>query len=231
MSHLEMLPPELQPYKVGQVGDRLTMLEAYRRDLDFWGNGERKLYHTLTKSLSKFLAENVGPVRDNAMHFWCDIGCGAGFFLEGLCETMRAEGPLVIPSGVDVSPEALTRCRTLWPHGEFVEVDLDKYKRLEGNMTMPWINADVVSFIDTLQYFKNYRETFKEIYDGLQVGTIIVVADGMVRSNLRDFPKSMDSVACVGEWIDYSTPVTPRDPSNPKSKQQHLKYRVYRKLL
>lgn len=227
-----MLPHEIQPYKVGQVGNRLTMVEAYRRDLDFWGNGERKLYHTVTKSLAEFLLKHCSCVRDNTFTFWCDIGCGAGFFLEGVSATLRALGPILVPSGVDVSPEALARCRKVFNMtNEFVEVDLDTYKRSEGHHFMPWINAQVVSFIDTFQYFKNYRATFKEILDGLQVGTVIVVADGMVRSNLRDYPKSVEGVACLGEWIDYSMAVTPRDPGNPKSKQQHLKYRVYQKVL
>ena len=226
-----MIPVDKQPYKVGEVGSRLSMLDAYRQDLDFWGNGERKIYHPLTQSLSKFLVKNVSCVRDSAMHFWCDVGCGAGFFLEGLCESMRAEGRVVLPSGVDVSPEALDRCRQLYPHGEFVEIDLDTYLHKEGHTVVPWINANVVSFIDTLQYFKNYRRTLAEIIAGVQVGTVIVVADGMIRSNLRDWLKNVDEVAYIGGWIDYSTPVTPRDPNNPKSKSSHLKYRIYQKLL
>lgn len=231
-----MLPPDQQPYKVDKVGDRLTMLEAYRLDLDFWGNGERRLYHTVTKSLAEFLVKSVSSVRDSTMVFWCDVGCGAGFFLEGMSETLRAQGPLLIPSGVDISPEALRRCRMVVPYAavesttDFMEVNLDDYKRGEGNSVMPWINADVVSFIDTLQYFKNYRQTFKEIWDGLKVGTVVVVADGMVRSNLRDFPASLDDAAQIGSWTDYSVAVTPRDPNEKLSKNRYLKYRIYRKM-
>lgn len=240
-----MLPPEQQPYKVEKVGERLTMLEAYRLDLDFWGNGERKLYHIVTRSLANFLIDNVTSVGGNTMVFWCDIGCGPGYFLEGMRETLRKPGfdvvgspnetsrpgPVLIPSGVDVSPEALQRCRQVFQLDDFIEVNLDTYKRSEGNLVMPWINADVVSFIDTLQYFKNYRRTFNEILEGLQTGTVIVVADGMVRSNLRDYPGTLDNVAAIGSWTDYSTPVTPRDPGDPHSKNRYLKYRVYRKMM
>jgi hypothetical protein len=59
---------------------------------------------------------------------------------------------------------------------------------------------------------------------------VIVVADGMGRSNLREYPAQLDDIAQIGAWIDYTTPVTPRDPNNPKSKNRHLVYRVYRKM-
>jgi SAM-dependent methyltransferase len=230
-----MLPEQLQPHKAYKVGERLDMLEAYRRDLDFWGNGERGLYKIVTKSLADFLVKNVSAVRDNTMVFWCDIGCGAGYFLEGMSESLRnadpVKGPILIPSGVDISPEALARCRRIFNlDNEFVEANLDQHPIVGGSI-LPWVNADVVSFIDTLQYFKNYRRTFNEIYAGLRPGTVIVVADGMGRSNLRNYPNSLDTCALIGGWVDYSTPVTPRDVTKPGSKNRHLAYRVYRKML
>lgn len=247
-----MLPKEIQPYKVDKVGDRLSILEAYKIDLDFWGNGERKLYNTITKSLVQFFVDRgyFGPKTvtkepDVVMHDgtpltvidltgfvvnWCDVGCGAGFFFEGLVESAEAAGLIVQSSGVDISPEALARCRSLWPSGEFTEVNLDTYKRLEANYTMPWIAADVVSFIDTLQSFKDYRRSFNEIYNGMKLGAFIVIGDGMIRSNFRDYPRSMDTVATVGAWTDYSMVVTPRNHEEPGSKNRYLKYRIYRKM-
>lgn len=224
-----MIPPEQWPFKVAPVGDRLPLVEAYRRDLDFWGNGERKLYHVVTKSLAAYLVEKCSL--DHYI-YWCDIGCGPGYFLEGVTEVLRAHDRVVLQSGVDISSEALARCHQVFELGnnEFVQVNLDEYKRSDGNLVMPWINADVISFIDTLQFFKDYRRTFKEIVAGLRPGTVVVVADGMVRSNLRDFGKTLDGLALQAEWTDYSTPVTARDPNKPGSKNLHLKYRIYRKI-
>lgn len=224
-----MLPVEVQPHKAKSVDGRLSLVEAYRRDIDFWGNDERKIYHTLTKSLAQFLVKNVSEVRDNTFTFWCDIGCGPGFFLSGLIDNL--DGPRIIPSGVDISPEALEYCRDKFGVGdlnqEFMELNLDDFSHTKGHSVAPWINAQVVSFIDTLYYLKNYRKTFNEIYYELQIGTVIVIADSLIRANMRDYPKSLDTIAVLGEWTDYTTPAVPRDGT---SSARYLKYRVYRKM-
>jgi len=225
-----MIPPEIRPYKADAVEGRLSMLDAYKRDIDFWGNGERKLFHTVTKSLVDFF--KTTELAKNTFVFWCDVGCGPGYFLEGLKAVLEEKlGPDLIPSGVDISPEAIRAAGIRFNSSDFIVTNLDDYKRLEGNFVMPWINADVISFIDTLQYFKDYRRTFNEICDGVKVGTYIVVADGMGRSNMRDYAKSLDTMALVGEWIDRSMAVTPRDPAVPNSKNRYYVYRVYRKML
>lgn len=203
------------------------MIAACDRDLDLWGNGERRLYHYLTPSLVDFLLKNT-TIFSHPVN-WCDVGCGAGWFLEGLVASCEARGVTIIPMGVDIVPRCIERCSSVWPHGRFSVCDLNLYKGGELMPDAPWTVADVVDFVEVFQMLKDYRKTVHEIWPEIKPGAVVVVADGIGYPYLRDYLKRMPGCTFLGGWVDHTMPVTPRDPNNPSSKNTHLKYRVYRK--
>jgi len=198
--------------------------KEFERDLDFWSNGKRKLFHHVTPSLIAFLEREAPSVVEDSVR-WCDLGCGGGYFLDGLIESASRRGIIVYPSGVDISPVAIAACKNNWPDFRFEVCDLDTY---QSGGDVPWRRADVVSMVEVFYYLLDYRRTFNQVFEDLSPGTVIVVSDANIRYHRRVYPKSLPQCAFLGSWTDNTVPVV--DATDGHSRK-FIKYAVYRKLL
>lgn len=197
---------------------------AYAANIDFYGNGRRGLFKAVTPSLIAFLSRNTN-VFDQKPLRWCDIGIGGGFAMEAILEEVHKMGyTSIYPSGVDVSPSAVAACAQKWPEGKFAAHDMTA--TWEPN-SMPWWNADVVSFLECLYMFRDSKgnlvanQVFDRVYAELRPGTVIAISDNNIRHHRRVYPKSIPDCAFLGAWADRSMPVV---------EHRYTKYAIYRKM-
>ena len=221
------IPVEELPFKTESAGSRISFVEAFKRDVDFWGNGRRKIFHHVTPSLVQFLNES-NILRSGCGVEWCDVGCGGGFFLEGLISSAQQRGFVVDPRGVDVSPEALDRCRELWPGRCFEVMDLNNLAQYASEWK-PWFTANVVSIVDVLHYLNNYKMVLDRIWTEIPLGTTVVVADSVIRFQFRRYLDSKPDAALIGSWTDRTMPVVEKIWTG-NGTNRYMKYVVYRKL-
>jgi hypothetical protein len=94
--------------------------------------------------------------------------------------------------------------------------------------------------VDFLQYLGHKRSngkynrgryvTFDVIWSEIAVGALVIIADGSIPYQFRDYPKKLRDSRLLEAWTDYTMPTITRDPSVPRSTNRYHKYRVYQKV-
>lgn len=201
------------------------MESIYKVSSDPWGNGERKLYERLLGStaqkLISILDDKDIDVEDSE---WFDIGCGGGNVTRGFIYNL---GVTPHYKGCDISKSALRSISDLYE--SVYELDLDTFVPFPS---VPWSNSDVVTLVEVLYYTgqrRPWKQNLEFIVDGMKEHAILVVADGLVRSQYRDYLKSSSKVKLLDS---YTIPEPICEEVSPTGKKWHryLKVRLYEKV-
>lgn len=106
------------------------------------------------KDMIKFLRFNI-PAGSHVL----EIGCGTGYLLDALKPTRGV--------GIDISPAMITIAREKYPHLEFLQMDAENLQLEE--------KFDFIVISDTLGYFEDIQQAFKELTKVAHPGTRIII--------------------------------------------------------
>lgn len=196
-----------------------TMEERYTRNIDTWGNKDRydDIVQNLVSKVEKYINENSVK--------WLDLGSGPGWVVDSLRKSARKD---IVFSGYDISETAIRYgIDNNLLNSDSKVFDLNDLKFGEK----AFYNFKVVSLIDVMYYLggsgiRDWHETARAIWDNLAQGSILVVADCLVRFQYREFWKSLDGCEILEDYIEYSKPVYVTDNGN----RRNLKVKIYRKM-
>ncbi len=142
-------------------------------------------------------------------------------------------GVRIAPSGVDISPTAIKKLKSLVPRGIFSQLDIEQFDSNTAEELPLWSYADVVSMIEFLYYLgdtRPWKESFMEVWNLMTVGTVLVIADSLIPYQYRDFPKTLTDAKLIDEFTDTSIPVAVEHDEG-RTWTRWLKVRIYEKVL
>lgn len=205
---------------------------------DPWGNRKSKLYQRVFKKATELAygtvelpeADSDGKHRVNLY----DVGCGGGNIIDTWVENKPEYINLNI-TGCDLSNDAISYLLKRYPEGRFDCVDLEEYDSRYPLHNLA--NADIVSIVDVMYYFdakRHYSLTVDEIWNTIKPGTIVVVADNLVRSFRRDYLGKKKDCITLASYTEDSEPVSTEQSLNERTGKvrtwhRYLKVRIFMK--
>lgn len=203
---------------------------------DPWGNRERQLYQKIFKKATELTYSYLSNINDITLY---DIGCGGGNIIDVWKENLPKGKNLRI-SGCDISEDAIKFLKQRYPEGKFDLIDLETYVSHvnDSNYEMDYftyhiLNSNIVSIVDVMYYFgekRDYKDTLDEIWKSIKPGTLVIVADNLVRSFRRDYLTKKKDCELLESFTDYTEKVCEEVSDSGKHWHRYLKIRIMRKL-
>lgn len=196
-----------------------TMEERYSRDIDTWGNKGR--YDEIVKNL---VSKVEGHLQQGEFK-WIDLGCGPGWVVDSL---RKASKKIIEFYGCDISDTAIKYgIENKLINPDSYVGDLNTLKSDENKFH----KYEAVSLIDVMYYLggsgtRDWHDTAKAIWDNMKPGTILVVADCLVRFQYREIWKKFEGCQILDEYTEYVKPVYITEDG----KRRNLKIKIYKKI-
>lgn len=196
-----------------------TMEERYSRDIDTWRNKNR--YDDIVKDLVQKVEDNIELDKFK----WIDLGCGPGWVVDSFRKASKKDIEFY---GCDISETAIKYgIENKLINPDSYVGDLNTLKSDEEK----FYNYEVVSLVDVMYYLggsgiRDWHDTAKSIWDNMKPGTILVVADCLVRFQYREIWKKFDGCQILEEYTEYVKPVCYSDDG----KRRNLKVKIYKKI-
>ncbi len=198
---------------------------------DPWMNKKRNIYPTLLRKTVELILENLNPLELRYTQ-WFDMGCGGGSVLKAVHDIVEENTKtIIVLAGADISPTALISTRESLPNAQLYQLDLERYDH--GTHTPSWGNADVIFMVEFLYYLgdvRPWKTSFNEFWKGVRQGTIVVIADGLIPYQYRDYPKTLPDAELLHAFTDTSLKIATETTNNGKNWARYLKVRIYRKI-
>ena len=154
-------------------------------------------WHQDKTSYSVFSDIDLAILRQYRYNSICEVGCGLGFFTNRLAQELGSEGNIVRVTGIDISPTAVAKARTLFPHQNFVTGDLTCERPLPGEQ------FDLVVIKELLWYICHKLTDFmKNIMDMIRGDGFLYVSqsfpeeDQWVFQDVIDNPEKLKEIFC-----------------------------------
>lgn len=210
-----------------------SMEEKYQSSPDPWQNGKRGLYDPLMESMVKNLLESTYDLCTKKRFLWVDIGCGGGNVGRAISKALKDRGLSFDMFGCDISPTAIEYLKAdpTSPYSALQCVDIENITDEEA--TRLFGVADVISMVEMMYYLgekKPWKPTIDRLWNSLRSGSIVVVADGLISYQYRDYLKSKDDARLLCEYTDMDTPVCREISDNGREWNRYLKIRIYQKV-
>lgn len=202
-----------------------AMDAKYQESSDPWGNLARNLYDAPILNL----VDKIKDQFQSTEHIrWFDVGCGGGAVGSAVIKAWEHHCLWYYTlTGCDISESAISQ-------NVFYEspqvADLEELTPETAKELFK--SSNVVTFIEVLYYLgtkRPWKETVDIIWDSLDAGTLVVVADGLIPYQYRDYLASKDNATVLHKYTDDSIVISEEVTSQGKKWQRRLKVRVYRK--
>lgn len=207
------------------------MEDMYAGNPDPWNNGAVRLYDTLMEKAVELVHKHL-PDGD---YIWCDIGCGGGNVASGIKFNTDKSDRNVSFYGVDVSENAVKFLQQddSSPFHTVEVADLEEFVHEDGMKDQLWQQAHVVSWVEVLYYLgekRPWKRSFDEFWKSLDSGTIVIVADGLIPYQYRDYAKNnLEDAELLESYTDTSRKICTEVRDNGTEWTRWLKVRIYRK--
>lgn len=208
------------------------MEDMYAGNPDPWGNGASNLYDDLMKQV----VDKVNELMPDSHYIWCDIGCGGGNVARGVKVNADKTDKTVRFYGVDVSENAVKFLRESSEQlFDKVEVaDLEQFNYDPNSPEIPlWAQAHVVSWVEVLYYLgekRPWKHSFNEFWKSIPSGTIVILADGLIPYQYRDYPKNhLDDAELLHSYTETCRKICEETREDGSKWTRWLKVRIYRK--
>lgn len=226
---------------IGSVEKSDVMEDHYSKSDDPWGNRERQLYQKVLKYGAQKLFEYYNlyekdqyphDIKDDYLgsrdNIYCyDIGAGGGNILDTLIENFPDDKSKIHISGCDISESAIKFLNRHFNNydKDFHIIDCDKYSNSSPNYYMA--HADIITIVDVMYYWNNYRSALDEIWKTIKPGAIVLVADSIIPYQRRSYLKTKSDCKVLEEYTDYTVPM---GALNDTGKNRFLKVKIYQKI-
>ena len=208
-----------------------SMEDKYSKSPDPWKNGERGIYYPMMEKLISelFVDDLVGFTN----FLWCDIGCGGGNVGKAIHKACKDRNKSFNMYGIDISHSAIEYLQQD-PENPYDVLRCLDIETLDDEEAISIFNKmDVISMIEMMYYLgekKPWKKTIDTIWNALHPGTIVVIADGLISYQYRDYLKNKEDAELIVYYTDMETPVCREISDNGREWNRYLKVRIYKKL-
>jgi len=207
-----------------------VMDDKYKLSDDPWGNGARDLY-TIPMSRVVSLVKNHISYQDSKNNItWLDIGCGGGFVGRAIRKALVENNMNICMEGYDISDTAINRLYDNPSHNPYDILSVvDMEEVTDGSC---YKHATIVSLVEVLYYLgtkRPWKKSVDMLWDSLPIGAIVVVADGLIPYQYRDYLKTKADASLLHSYTDPDTVVSEETTSAGKKWKRNLKVRIYQK--
>lgn len=206
----------------------------YENNPDPWENGSTKLYERLLPNILDNIKEQIDPYLSKNHIEWFDFGIGGGNVVHGFKEGLKTvfDKEDIRFSGCDISKSAIERLESTGEFGNLYTINLDEMTS-EDPLYKDLGNYDVLSMIEVIYYFGKsigYKVVLDNIWSALKSGAVLIVGDGLVRNQYRDYLSTKEDSELIVSYNDHIVPICKEVSDSGKSWTRYMKVRIYKKL-
>lgn len=228
---MEQFKRNLEETNVIRSEKSSAMEDKYAGSPDPWKNGERGIYYPMMERLISEML--TGDLEDMNLFLWCDIGCGGGNVGKAIYRALKQRYKDFSMCGVDISETAIKYLSEdpESPYNVLHCIDIEKMTDEEARDFFKSI--DVISMVEVMYYLgekKPWKSTIDTIWNSLKPGTLVVIADGLISYQYREYLKTKEDAELIVSYTDMETPVCREVSDNGREWNRYLKVRIYKKL-